>query len=563
MSGKVKKTDAPGAVEFVEEAVHLLRALPPAAWVIYLAGAVPWVLGLGYFWATASWFAPRPEEVLWKAIGMAGLYMGLKVAQAEFCARVRAVRFGVEAETLSWRGVLRTTARQARVQGWAVPLMPVAMVMTVPLAFTWMYFENMTALAASPDVAGESLGQRARREAMRWPGPAHVALLLFSGVWLAVWLNIATVFYGVPWLARTLFGAENMFGLSGWAALNSTLLALVTILAWLAVDPLVKTYHVLRTFYGEARHTGEDLRLELRAPVARGRLAKAGRVAVVALMLGWLSGAVTESGALRAAVEAPERVSAAQVDAALDEALSERDFRWSLQPLPVVREADAADGLIKRFVRQGFELIGQMIRDVRDWVKRVADWISDLFKNKKDKAKKEPKMKKATGDTGALARVLLYGLLALCAVGLMWILWTSWKKRPVAPRTLTALSATPVAPDLNDEKLEASRLVSSEWLELARAQLARGEWRLALRALYLGSLASLGARGLVSLARAKTNLDYERELARRAAGRPDVVAGFRARRLSFECVWYGRAAAEENQLRAWLAELEREEGGVP
>jgi hypothetical protein len=563
MSAKVKKSDAPGAVEFVEEAVHLLRALPPAAWVIYLAGAVPWVLGLGYFWATTSWFAPRPEEVLWKAIGMAALYLGLKVAQAEFCGRVRAVRFGVEPEPLSLRGVWRTMVRQGRVQGWAVPVMPVAMVLTVPLAFTWMYFENVTALATSPDTAGESLERRARREAMRWPGPAHVALLLFSGVWLCVWLNIATLFYAVPWLARTLFGAENMFGLSGWSALNSTLLALVTILAWLAVDPLVKTYHVLRTFYGEARHTGEDLRLELRAPVARGRLAKAGRVAVVVLTLGWLSGAVTESGTLRAAVEAPAQVSSAQVDAALDEALRERDFRWSLQPLPVMEEADAADGLIKRFVRQGFELIGQVIRDVRDWIKSVADWISDLFKSKKEKVKKEPKVKTATGDTGALARVLLYGLLALCAIGLLWILWTSWKKRPVAPRALTALSATPVAPDLNDEKLEASRLPSHEWLELARAQLARREWRLALRALYLGSLASLGARGLVNLARAKTNLDYERELARRAAGRADVVAGFRARRLSFECVWYGRATAEENQVRAWLAELEREEGGVP
>ncbi len=102
---------------------------------------------------------------------------------------------------------------------------------------------------------------------------------------------------------------------------------------------------------------------------------------------------------------------------------------------------------------------------------------------------------------------------------------------------------------------------SHEWLELARAQLARGEWRLALRALYLASLASLGARGLVSLARAKTNLDYERELARRAAGRTEVVSGFRARRLSFECVWYGRVSAEESVVRAWLAELEREEDG--
>jgi hypothetical protein len=68
---------------------------------------------------------------------------------------------------------------------------------------------------------------------------------------------------------------------------------------------------------------------------------------------------------------------------------------------------------------------------------------------------------------------------------------------------------------------------------------------------------------LGTLARAKTNLDYERELTRRAAGRSDVVAGFRAKRLSFERVWYGRDVAEEALVRAWFYDLERtREGGA-
>lgn len=555
-----KKSDAPGAVELIEEAVNLLRAAPPAAWALYLAGAVPWVLGLGHFWATASWFAPRPEEILWRSLGLAVLYVWLKVMQAQFCGRLRAARFGAEPERLSWRGLVRTAGRQARVQGWAVPLMPLAAVLTLPAAATWMFFENVTALAASPDTGGETLERRARREAMRWPLPAHVALLLFSGVWLCVWVNIATTFYAAPWLARTLFGVENMFGLSGWSAVNSTLLALVTILTWLAVDPLVKAYHVLRTFYGEARHTGEDLRLELRRPSGRAAMVKGARVVVLVLGLGVLAGAVPGASGLMAAEHVAGQVSPAQVDQALDEALRDRDFRWSLPPLPSAEEtASVADSWLKRFVRQGFELIVQIVRDVRDLIKRLVEWVDGLFGHKKENP--ETKAKASWGDMGALVRGLLYGLLGLCLVALLWILWTSWKKRPVAPRVLSPLAAAALPPDLNDEKLEASRLPSHEWLELARAQLARGEWRLALRALYLASLASLGARGLVSLARAKTNLDYERELARRAAGRAEVVSGFRARRLSFECVWYGRVSAEEGVVRAWLAELEREEGG--
>lgn len=555
MIRSVKKNDAPGAVDLVEEAVHLLRAAPPAAWAVYLAGAAPWVLAMGYFWAKASWFAPTPAELLWHALGLAGAYVWLKIAQADFCGRLRALRMGAEPPVFSWRRLARIAGRQARVQGWAAPLLPVAALVALPFAATWMFFENATALAATDDPAGESLEGRARREAMRWPGPAHLALLLFSGVWLCAWLNIASAFYVVPWLARTLLGAENIFGLSGWSAMNSTWLALVTILAWLAVDPLVKAYHVLRTFYGEARHTGEDLRLELKRP-SRGAAARAAWVAIV---LCWAAGAGPWCVALNAAEE-PPKATPAQVDRALDEALEGRDFRWSLPPPPGADAARSEDGWMKNFVREGIRLIVQMARDVRDFFQAIADWFDGLFKNDKEK-NKEPVQPKDHAGSGSFPRGLLYVMLALCAAALAWILWTSWKKRPVAPRMLSPLAAAPVAPDLNDEKLEASRLPSQEWLALAREQLARGEWRLALRALYLGSLAGLGARGLVSLARAKTNLDYERELARRAAGRADVVELFRSRRLSFECVWYGRTAADEARVRAWLAELEREEGG--
>ncbi|MET0262203.1 MAG: hypothetical protein ABW223_04850, partial [Rariglobus sp.] len=440
MSRARKKSDGPGAVALVEEAVHLARSAPAAAWAIYFSGTVPWVLGLGYFWATTSWFAARPEEILWRAMGLTALYLWLKVAQAEFCGRLRAMRFGVTAPALSGRALWRTGLRQAHVQGWAVPLMPVAAVLAFPVGFVWTYFENVTALASSPDANGESLSQRARREAMRWPGPAHVALLLFSGVWLCAWLNVASAFYAVPWLARTLLGMENIFGLSGWSAMNSTLLALVTILTWLAVDPLVKAYHVLRTFYGEARHTGEDLRLELRRPAPRGALAKASRMALWILGIGLLAGAGPTGVSVQAA-EATAQVSPLQVDQALDEALRDRDFRWSLQPLPTIDDVSESDGWLKGFVRQGFQIIGEMIDGVRTFFKNISDWVEGLFKNNKDKPKPEPRSTTSMPDFGAVARGLLYVLLGLCLLALLWILWTSWRKRPVAPRALMPLTA--------------------------------------------------------------------------------------------------------------------------
>ena len=551
----------PGAVALVEEAVHLLRGAPAAAWAIYLAGATPWLLALAWFWAASSWFAPRPAETLWHALGLAVLYVWLKAAQAAFCARLRAMRLDAAPPRLGLRALLRIAARQARLQGWAVPVLPVAALLTVPAGMAWMFFENATALAATEDAPGETLATRAWREPRRWPRPAHRALLLFSGLWLCVWVNIATAFYIIPWFARTLLGIENLFALSGWSALNSTFLALVTALTWLAVDPLVKACHVLRTFYGEARLTGEDLRLEIRRP----RPAGGARAALVALSLLVMPGDGTPTGGLRA--EATPSVAATsatpdEIDAALDAALRGREFLWRLEPLPEPGTETTGDGPVKSFVRAGVDIFKQVIEDVGDFFRKVKEWWDGLFRDKEKKREYKPSTREPR-DYRALARGLLYCLLGLCFVVLLWILWVGWRQRARPPaRLLAAAPSAPLPPDLNDEKLEASRLPSDEWLALAREQMARGEWRLALRALYLATLAGLGERGLVTLARAKTNLDYERELVRRAAGREELVAAFRGRRLAFERVWYGRELAAEPEVRAWLAELERDREGA-
>jgi hypothetical protein len=103
--------------------------------------------------------------------------------------------------------------------------------------------------------------------------------------------------------------------------------------------------------------------------------------------------------------------------------------------------------------------------------------------------------------------------------------------------------------------VQATELPEDGWLALAREQMEKGEWRLALRALYLAHLARLSAEGLLSLARFKTNLDYERELLRRAPGRRDIIENFTCLRRLFESVWYGREHAAEETVRQWSAQF--------
>ena len=78
--------------------------------------------------------------------------------------------------------------------------------------------------------------------------------------------------------------------------------------------------------------------------------------------------------------------------------------------------------------------------------------------------------------------------------------------------------------DLADENTGADRLPEDGWIALALELIARGDFRLAMRAYYFASLAHLAARQLIGLGRYKSNRDYEMELRRRSHALPEVLS---------------------------------------
>ena len=98
------------------------------------------------------------------------------------------------------------------------------------------------------------------------------------------------------------------------------------------------------------------------------------------------------------------------------------------------------------------------------------------------------------------------------------------------------------APEVNleNENVLATQLPENEWLRLAREKMQAGELRLALRALFLATLAHLGEKRLIAVGRSKSNGDYVRELGWRARDRRDLSSGFTDQVRTFDRVWYGR-----------------------
>jgi hypothetical protein len=87
--------------------------------------------------------------------------------------------------------------------------------------------------------------------------------------------------------------------------------------------------------------------------------------------------------------------------------------------------------------------------------------------------------------------------------------------------------------------------------------LERGELRLAMRAFYLASLAHLSERNLLTLARFKSNRDYERELLRRSHALPEVARLFSENVSVFDGIWYGLHEVTDESVAAFRANVER------
>jgi cytochrome c-type biogenesis protein CcmH/NrfG len=241
-----------------------------------------------------------------------------------------------------------------------------------------------------------------------------------------------------------------------------------------------------------------------------------------------------------------------QLDRAIDDVLAGADFRWRLHP--VAEKKPAESGPLARLFDPVLRWVLDAVRILREGIEDVVDWIvRNLFRQNSER-------RPAVGAGLSFADVLhllVYVFIGAAVLLILWLLWIVWHQAAKRRAPVVAARAVPpAAPDLRDDNIQAAQLPADGWLALARVQIGRGEWRLALRALYLATLARLSGEGLISLAKFKTNLDYERELRRRALTRAEIVAQFAARRRAFEDAWYGRAAPGEDDVRHWLADLE-------
>jgi hypothetical protein len=214
-------------------------------------------------------------------------------------------------------------------------------------------------------------------------------------------------------------------------------------------------------------------------------------------------------------------------------------------------ESESEKGVIARFFEKAAGLIRKWVRAVVDW---IGEWLRRLFSRSPVKAE-------SGYSWMVFLEVLLYGLLAAVVVALALLGYHFWRNRRRPPAAV-ASEAIQSLPDLRDERLGADQLPEDGWTQLARELLERGELRLALRAFYLASLAHLAGRNLISIARFKSNRDYERELRRRAHALPELISLFDDNLSVVERVWYGLHEVGREAVEQFAAKVQRMRAGA-
>ncbi len=548
-----KRIAGPEGLELFEEAAHVLRNAPLQLWLRYYLGTAPFVLGLLFFWADMSRSAWADQHVAAAALGMAVLFVWMKCWQAVFVAGLHARLAGEPPPEFPASRVRALVFTQAALQPTGLLALPLSLatVFFFPSAFGFYQALSVTGSGDAPGL--RAAAGRAMRLGTAWPGLNFLLVALFALAAFMLFINLGGLLALLPYLVKMFLGVESTFTRAGATAfLNTTFIAASAGVGWLVLDPVVKTVFLLRCFYADSVHSGEDLRVELRRAVATNRAAAGAVVLALGLMApGALhaADAPTPPPSPRASAPLQPSVAPQELDRSLDEVLRRAEFSWRL-PRERMQQA-GPETWWDRFI----ESVRASLETFRKWLLRklgdLAMWLRDVI------TRFFPSGGSRGTGTGWITGVntLAFLLLAIAVSALAILFLRLWKQ--TRSRKVIAAEAVGAAPDLNDENIVADQLPEDGWLQLARDMMQQGNLRLALRALYLASLAHLGRREVVRIARFKTNRDYELEVRRRARALPELQEAFSRNVGRFDRAWYGLHEVTADALDEFESDVNR------
>ncbi|MEM7602834.1 MAG: hypothetical protein AAF357_15665, partial [Verrucomicrobiota bacterium] len=182
----------------------------------------------------------------------------------------------------------------------------------------------------------------------------------------------------------------------------------------------------------------------------------------------------------------------------------------------------------------------ELSQSLQELAKDFDQWLDELLERLKRGEMNRPASDERDSPVfEGLSSALSIGLILLVASLVGWLGFLLYRKHKSSDSEVAESSAVDESVDLHREDIMATELPEDEWMKLAQEQIAKGDGRLAVRALFLASLAKLGDEDLIKVARFKSNLDYRKELTRKARKWAPLKKAFSENVSLFERAWYG------------------------
>ena len=525
MAEPLTSAAAPAAIQTLEEAAQLLRQAPLSSLLCHWTGSVPFALGLLVFWNSLTTTRLSDTSCALQSLALAILLGWMNCWRAVFAGRLRRQLSGAPSTPWTLARIGRLVGTQVFLGSVKLVALPLAALVLFPFASAIAFFRNAAVLSDREDLDAPAVIARARALAGVHPRQSWEMLPVLALLQLAVALNLALTFAILPYLVRMLTGFESEFNRGQTFFVQSPLfLMLVLVSTWLALDPFIQAVYCVRCFHGESVATGEDLRMGLRRLRSMQGLAAMLLLAVLPL---------------RAADPIPPE----QLRQSAQKAMQAPEYGWRIPPPP--RSGLAGRPWALQLADKVLDALNSMWRAIARGIKSLFEWLFGKLGNSPSP--------QGGAAPGAGLHWSVYLLMAAVAAAAIWIVL----RRRRASRSVKAPPLpSSVAIRIDADGVSADQLPEERWIEIALDCLRRKEYRLALRAYYLASLAWLGQRGFVSIHAGKTNREYELELRRKARQFAEARSLFGANIAAFEAAWYGLHEVSDENVAAFHARLE-------
>jgi hypothetical protein len=538
------------SLEALERGVALFRStFSTEAWRYYV-GTAPLVLSFIPMWVINGQIKVSDGVLLFESVLVVSAYLLRVCVVTRYMQRVRERAFGTPAPKRASATEIAAIIGRLVLRKLVLSVCALAALPTLAGA-SWFYSAGQFASIEKREEGGTSgsIGSSLTLSG-QWFSGGLLFLFLLMPLWAAVWLNGLIVAIAIPQLLHSVFGLNTILStqMGLYALVRSSAFWLSSFAAtWLALDPIVKCSYVIVYQHLRSLREGYDLRDALAslprhrkpvaspgARVASGKALTAVLIVLFTLLIGARPAAALptaqDSDAQPIAQTANDPAQATRVQTlrhAIDEESRRPIYRWhdAAHPSPP-NWLDKMIAKIGRALDRAFARIARMLKKL---------WPGGLNPSGGDSKPSKWTLK----DLWTWLIVVAVVTIALGAI-LIWL-----RRRRDAAAISIPPSVAPL-PDLSDAVLATTRS-EDEWFVLASQLEGSGDFRSALRAVYLGLLAGLAQREWLTIRRDRTNRDYLDEFTRRWRRRPQASADarteipgkLRSSMRQFDRVWYG------------------------